>query len=65
MSDLSVVLVNHGNTITMHYIANSTRSIFDSLVPITDVLGGKVHYYGLIVQRERERERDREREKLA
>ena len=41
-SDLSVVLINHGGTIVMHYIANSQRSVFDELTPIVDTPGGKV-----------------------
>ncbi|XP_063695224.1 protein asunder-like [Bolinopsis microptera] len=43
--NLSVVLINHGGTIVMHYIANSVRSVFDELTPIVDTPGGKVTDY--------------------
>ena len=40
-----MVLINHGGTIVMHYIANSQRSVFDDLTPIVDTPGGKVSFH--------------------
>ena len=40
--DLSVVLINHGGTVVMHYIGNSEKSIMDDVSPIGETPGGKV-----------------------